>query len=771
MLAFLSRATLAPLLLTYKNESLYLHIDPQGCALFSEDSLEPLYRTQEPLLLAQGIMTDSKTAHLVVLKTNGELCYTLISELGTPQTSLLARLDVRATRYRRLFLFPKGKQIHIFYAYSNQAIPDLWRIEHRFWDGASWRSVHMGEVVHPREPLYHVNLDSQGNIHFLTMTFQGRHSLLFTNRFNGTFHIWGSPTEALKISGEVVDMAALMTSDNVHHLFWAVKTITGQYELRWAQQSDAHELASTWHPSPAPIKTFASPLKSIGALEMNGVLWLLAHTGEEVLMLNDGKGWKLVSSQAMLNRPLQWVHKGEKNFYQTNWLEDQVVRRAPAYHRELGLPVKQPTPVLPTPIQAIPAEVYPTTPPPVPVFYPELSPNTNPVPPVLSLDNEPSITPTLIEVLEAPLSTPEEILQAEPLKEHSELQLIISTVALLEQENAKLLPLISTVARLEQDNIELQSKISTVALHEHDNTDLQSLIKAVTLLKQESVELQSTISTVALHEHDSSELQSLISTVDHLEQENAKLLPLISTVARLDQDNVELLSEISTVALHEHDNSELQSLILTVGHLERENAKLQSAISKIALHEHDNTQLQSIISTVAHLQQENAELQHLISTVTRLEQENAELQSTLSKIALHEHDNTQLQSIISTVSRLEHENTTLSFTVNEVLSKFDQILDIISEKDRLTEQEVALLEESRVAQTALAPLAALEPFKEAMSNLEQETQSLSQVLRVMLSKQEESDSSIDKLELQICQLQEEKDSVKQKGGFWNKWIT
>ncbi|MFZ3131697.1 MAG: hypothetical protein WA125_11495, partial [Desulfosporosinus sp.] len=96
VLAFLSRTTLTPLLLTYDHESMYLHIDPQGCALFREDNPEPSYRIQEPLLLAHGIMTDAQTVHLVVLKTSGELCYTLISGPATPQTTLIAKLDVRA---------------------------------------------------------------------------------------------------------------------------------------------------------------------------------------------------------------------------------------------------------------------------------------------------------------------------------------------------------------------------------------------------------------------------------------------------------------------------------------------------------------------------------------------------------------------------------------------------------------------------------------------------------------------------------------------------
>ncbi|WP_083823887.1 hypothetical protein, partial [Desulfosporosinus sp. OT] len=464
VLAYLSRTTIAPLLLTYENEFMYLHTDSQGCALFGENSPEPFYRIQEPLLLAHGIMTDSKTVHLVILKTNGELCYTLISGASTPQTTLIAKLDVRTTVYRRFFLFPQGKNIHIFYAYSHQSIRDLWRIEHRFWNGASWHSAHMGEVVHQLEPLYHVNLDNQGNLHLLTITFQGRHSLLFTNRFNGSFHIWGSPTETLKISGEVVDMTALMTSDNVHHLYWVVKIPNGQFEVRWAQQADAHELASTWHPSPAPIKTFPSPWKSIGALEKNGVLWLLAHTDEEILMQNDGKGWKLISSHTPFHQPLQWVHKGKKNFHQSYWLEDQVERCAPAYYHELGFARKQAN-TLTTPSQSFASPTLPHTPPPVPAFYPELSsPSPYPIQLVSISENESnSLSPvpstaeasnTLseINVLEAPENTPAEILQSQPVKEQADLKDLISAVARLEQENSELQRLSSAVAQLKQEN-------------------------------------------------------------------------------------------------------------------------------------------------------------------------------------------------------------------------------------------------------------------------------------------------------------------------------
>lgn len=609
-MAIISRNILSPLLLTYESESSYLHMDSQGCALFNANSHEPSYRIQEPLLLAHGIMTDSKTVHLVVLKSSGDLCYTLISGAGTPQTTLIAKLDVRGTRYRRLFLFPQGNIIHIFYASMHQSIPELWRIEHRFWNGSAWHSNHMGEVVHPRDPLYHVNLDNQGNLHLCTVTFQGRHSLLFTNRFNGTFHIWGSPAETLKIPGEVMNMAALMTTDNVHHLFWVVKTPTGQFELRSAQQLDAHDLGSIWHPSIAPIKTFNSPCKNIGALEIGGVLWLLVSIGEEVLMQNDGKGWKIISSYTPFNQILQWVHKGRKYFHQTYWLEDQTIRHVPAYYRELGFVVNSQTPP-PSPHYSIPpnqvnSPIFPPTPtpPPVPAFYPgQFSSHS---------DSYPN-TPATIQLHEI---NPPNQLDGPPLP----------------------------------DAIRLPDLPD--ALGELDET---------------------------------AETPIVLET-----PESAEVLEVFETPEAPETLRVAEPSE---------------------------------------------------------------KLQAFDATLTSVNLTEEVFDPMPSK------EPNQLESLIQTVTHLEQENTLLSLAVQNMISKFDQVLEAISENALKTKQEDP------------PPFNELEPVKEAMSNLEKETQSLSQVLRVMLVKQGENDSSLEKLETQISQLQSEKDDAKSKGGFWNKWIT
>jgi len=133
-------------------------------------------------------------------------------------------------------------------------------------------------------------------------------------------------------------------------------------------------------------------------------------------------------------------------------------------------------------------------------------------------------------------------------------------------------------------------------------------------------------------------------------------------------------------------------------------------------------------------------------------------EETLQSMSLKENE--QLQSLIKTVAHLEQENTLLNHAIHNMLSKFDQILEVISENTLQTKQE-----------PDPAPIDELEPVKEAMANLEKETQSLSQVLRVILDKQEESDSSLEKLETQISQIQSEKVDAKVKGGFWNKWIT
>ncbi|AET66044.1 hypothetical protein Desor_0330 [Desulfosporosinus orientis DSM 765] len=593
-MAIISRNTLNPQLLTFENEALYLHIGAQGCALFKKNSGKPTFRLQEPVLLAHGIMTDPQTVHLVILKSSGDLCYTLITGTGTPQTTLIAKLDVRSTRYRRLFLFPQGKVIHIFYASTHQSIPELWRIEHRFWNGSTWQSTHMGEVVHPKEPLYNVNLDSQGNLHLCSITFQGRYSLLFTNRFNGTFHLWGSPTESLKIPGEITNMAALMTTDNVQHLFWIVKTIAGQFELRSAQQVDAHELVSSWNPSIAPIKTFNSPCKGLGALELGGVLWLLVHSGEILLMQNDGKGWRIISSNSHLRQHLHWVHKGRNYYHQTYWLEDPMQRHTPAFHGELGLTVNVSTQT--SNCQPNTME-YAPSPPPVPAFYPEQ----------FSSHGDP-------------------------------LQTISPTINLRELNS----------------------------LSPQKNTPLPDAIK----------------------------------------------VPEIPLTTETNSFSFDTIAEADMTAASE----------ISAG-------PETNAASEIV-----------------------ADPEVIAASETTAESETA---------VVFEETN-QLQSLIKTVAHLEHENYLINQAMQNMLSKFDQVMEIISENALQLKQD---------QEPEPTPFDELEPVKEAMSNLEKETQSLSQVLRVMMSKQEESDSSLEKLESQICQLQTEKNDLKTKGGFWNKWIT
>jgi hypothetical protein len=113
-----------------------------------------------------------------------------------------------------------------------------------------------------------------------------------------------------------------------------------------------------------------------------------------------------------------------------------------------------------------------------------------------------------------------------------------------------------------------------------------------------------------------------------------------------------------------------------------------------------------------------------------------------------------------------------------MLAKFDQILGAISDnviqpkQPRKSKQKQSRTEESEYPQTIIeTSFEESDPVKEAMSDLEKETKSLSQVLRVMLAKQEQSDSFLENLGIQISQLQEEKKEIKNKGGFWNKWTT
>lgn len=367
-MAMPNRQVWTPLFLSYQDNHFYLESNSQGCVLYADFNPAPLYQLNEPLLLAQAVATNSKTIHLVYLKANGELCYSIVSRSGSHQTTVLTKLDVRSNRFRRLSLLPIGEMVHIFYAYAHQAIPGLWYIENRFWNGKLWQNTRLGEIFHPRSPLYQVSVDPQGNIHFLAMTFQGQQSILLQNRFHGAFHIWGNSTQALTIPREVIDMTAILTANNSHHLFWVARTSEGQFELNWAKQPDPQDFSGSWYPALAPIKTYAGPWRNFGVLELGGNLWLLLRADQEYLMLNEGEGWRLVSSQQSSHRPLEVISKTEKSYYHAYWLEDNADIHTPLFAKQLGLNLNR---RIITSHQAKPIEQY--------VLQPSLA-NSHPVP-------------------------------------------------------------------------------------------------------------------------------------------------------------------------------------------------------------------------------------------------------------------------------------------------------------------------------------------------------------------------------------------------------
>lgn len=373
-MAILKKASFPPIYLMSENQQFNLQTSAQGLTLYGESN-QPIYQLQEPVVLVQGMATNSNTVHLVVLKTSGELCYIIVPHLGKPQNTVLTKLDMRLHKYSRLILLANNGVVHIFYAHSHQAIPELWYIEHFFWSGKTWQSVHLGEVVNSRQPLYQVSLDSQGNLHFIAMTYQGGQSLLMSNRFHGTFHIWGNPTQTLKISREVVDMTTILTPDNTHHLFWIQKTMEGQFEVFWAKRSKVQELSSAWHQSSAPIRTLEGPWRGFGSIEVNGSLWLLAWAGQASLLLYDGETWRVTSTQLFDHRPIELIRKSERSFYNTIWLEEKGNKRSPLFAEQIGLPAPLQTPVPPLPLT-----------PPIPAFVPNLQSSVVPTQPVPSIE-------------------------------------------------------------------------------------------------------------------------------------------------------------------------------------------------------------------------------------------------------------------------------------------------------------------------------------------------------------------------------------------------
>lgn len=310
-------------LLINQNSSFFLDTTSEGIVLFSAQHKSPLFELKEPILLAQGIAESPNQIHLAYLKATGELCYTIISTTGEHHTTSLGRLDTRNNRYARLILLPLDKVIHIFYATSHLSLPDVWRITHLLWNGQTWKSAQLGEVVHPRNPVYHVLLDSKLNLHLLMMTFLGNRSVLLTNFFNGTYHIWAQRKEALSISREVFDMTALILPGDRGYLFWGSKQPgTDKFEIGFASHRNLCDFGSAWRIDGNSLKEISGPWKGFGVVQSEGNLNLLINSDQEQLFQFNQNRWNLVSSSPPKHLNSYLIQKTEFGINHTEWLVD-----------------------------------------------------------------------------------------------------------------------------------------------------------------------------------------------------------------------------------------------------------------------------------------------------------------------------------------------------------------------------------------------------------------------------------------------------------------
>lgn len=315
-------------------------MNSKGMTVSSTSSDLILFELKEPILLAQGIAEGAHQIHIAYLKATGELCYTIISTTGEHHTTTLGKLDTKANRYDRLLLLPVNKVIHIFYATSHLGLPDVWRVTHLLWNGQTWKSAQIGEVVHPRHPLYHILIDSKSNLHAFMMTFSGNRSVLMSSFFNGTFHVWSKRQETLSIPREVIDMAALMTPQNTGYIFWAAKQPgTDKFEVGLATQPRVYDFMSAWQIETNPAVNIGGPWKGLGAIHSEGVLSLLINADQERLIQFNNQNWNFSSSLPPQHSPLQIVQKSESVINYTNWLSHGDPVATPLFAHEIRIPV------------------------------------------------------------------------------------------------------------------------------------------------------------------------------------------------------------------------------------------------------------------------------------------------------------------------------------------------------------------------------------------------------------------------------------------------
>ncbi|NMA69083.1 MAG: hypothetical protein GX958_06670 [Desulfitobacterium sp.] len=339
-----------PSLITDGEVSYILGNHSQGMTLTTITN-EILFKVNEPVLLAQGTIGDNRQIHLAYITNSSELCYTIISPSGEQQTMPLGKVDTTSQRFDKLFIFPFGKIIHIFYASSHITLPDVWRITHLFWNGQAWKSAQLGEIVHPHRPLFQVLIDSRFNLHVLMLTFLGSRSVLLTSIFNGSFFLWSKRQEVLNISQQVVDMTALMTENDQAFLYWAARQPSSdRFEIRQASQNKVTDFKQKWNLGMPISSDLHGPWVGMGAMKSQSKINLFAQGKQAILFHEENSRW---IPQEVLHGQFPLLHISQKGVAQhyTFWGQSKN-HTLPLFAEYLGLPNKKeeipPNPTVPT---------------------------------------------------------------------------------------------------------------------------------------------------------------------------------------------------------------------------------------------------------------------------------------------------------------------------------------------------------------------------------------------------------------------------------------
>jgi len=239
--------------------------------------------------------------HIIYVDNLGQLKY-VVGKNNSWNTKDLAKLDIASNNYSYFTLTIQNNIAHIIYIKTNLLNKVVSSIEHIYWDKSELvknkiTSYMPGKYISP----FHMDIDSNGNIHIVYKGTYVRNNQLYYSKFNFNSKKWSATEIISDVTEDHSHPFILIDKNDSMHLCWCT-VVNNNFVLNYKRKNKTNNVKDKWSEK-VTLSDHKSNYISPVIIQKNQELIILSKQNEsisETISNNYGLSWNTYNQENLI---------------------------------------------------------------------------------------------------------------------------------------------------------------------------------------------------------------------------------------------------------------------------------------------------------------------------------------------------------------------------------------------------------------------------------------------------------------------------------------